>query len=160
MKAAKPDVPVASVVKVDEADDPVRVADAVVDLAKADRVEADLVARVAVSAVARVADVGSASRRLRSRQLWTPTKTASFPPRKLKTQSLHSAHSTRTRTENWIATNFDQRAQASVVDVPVVVDRELAVLVAPATEPAWSIACWPTTKTKTGKSRKRKLRNF
>ena len=76
MKAAKLDDLVASVVKVDVADDPVRVADAADDPAK---VEAEVVDRVKVDkavdvSVDRVADVDSLSRRLRSRQLWTLTR--------------------------------------------------------------------------------------
>ena len=158
MKAAKPDVPVASVEKVDEADDPARVADAVVDLAK---VAAEVVDRAKVdrvvddSVVDRVADADLVSRRTRSRKLWTQTKTASFPPRKSKTQPLLCEPSTKTKMENWIATNSD-RLGRKVADDPVVVAREL---VAPDSEPAWSIDCWPTTKTKMAKSRKRKLLN-
>ena len=66
VKAAKPDD---LVVKVDVVDGPVRVAGAVVDLAKVDRVADDLV-------VAQVEDVDSASHRPRSKRLSMPTKTA------------------------------------------------------------------------------------
>ena len=149
VKAAKPDDLVASVVKVDVADDPARVEAEVVDLAKVAPAADD-------SVVVRGADVGSVSRHLPFRRLWTLTKTASSPRRKLKTLSLPSNRSKRTKTENWIETNSDRLARASVVDVPVVVARELA---APDNEPAWSIDCWPTTKTKTERSRKRKLLN-
>lgn len=72
---------------------------------------------------------------------------------------LHSENSTKTKTGNWIETNYDRLARASVADVRAVVARELAVLAAPGSEPAWSIDCWPTTKTRTAKSRKKKLLN-
>lgn len=76
VKAAKPDDLVASVVKVDVADDPVRGAAAAAGLAKAEAEVVDLakVDKAADVSVDRVADVDSLSRRLRSRPLWTLTR--------------------------------------------------------------------------------------
>lgn len=128
-------------VKADVAADLAKVAAEVVDQAKADR----------------AVDAASVFRRLRFRLHWTPTMMVSFPRRKSKMPSLHFVRSTKTKTESWIATNFDRLARASVADVPVTVDREL---VAPDSEPAWRIGCWPTTKTRTARSPKRKLRSF